>query len=100
MDKIVEWMNSGHCVHPFRLEMPDKRDRRYRQITILPPGTKHRADSTAVKKDSLSMPVEETVPETPESSAATKEPATAGKTAPAADKMVPAVKHVNHKDSV
>ena len=42
MDKIVEWMNSGHCVHPFRLEMPDKRDRRYRQITILPPGTKHR----------------------------------------------------------
>lgn len=39
MDKIVEWMNSGHCVHPFRLEMPDKRDRRYRQITILPPGT-------------------------------------------------------------
>ena len=100
MDKIVEWMNSGHCVHPFRLEMPDKRARRYRQITILPPGTKHRADSTAVKKDSLSMPVEETVPETPESSAATKEPATAGKTAPAADKMVPAVKHVNHKDSV
>jgi hypothetical protein len=67
----------------------------------LPPGTKHRADSTAVKKDSLSMPVEETVPETPESSAATKEPATAGKTSPAAaDKTVPAVKHVTHKDSI
>ena len=101
MDKIVEWMNSGHCVHPFRLEMPDKHDRRYRQITILPPGTRHRADSTAMKKDSLSMPVEGTVPETTESPAATKEPATAGKTSPAAaDKTVPAVKHVNHKDSV
>lgn len=101
MDKIVEWMNSGHCVHPFRLEMPDKRDRRYRQITILPPGTKHRADNTAMKKDSLSMPVEGTVPETTESPAATKVPETAGKTAPAAaDKTVPAVKHVNHKDSI
>ena len=54
-----------------------------------------------MKKDSLSMPVEGTVPETTESPAATKVPETAGKTAPAAaDKTVPAVKHVNHKDSI
>ncbi len=54
MDKIIEWMNEGHSVHPFRMEKPDKRDRRYKQVTILPPGTKHRTDSIA-PKDSLSI---------------------------------------------
>ncbi len=59
MDKIIEWMNSGHSVHPFRMEMPDKHNRHYQQITILPPGTKR----SAVKEmgvDSLATPNEET----------------------------------------
>lgn len=65
MDKIIEWMNQGHSVHPFRMEKPDKRDRRYKQITILPLGTKHKAvaDSTktevpATTPDAPTTPVE------------------------------------------
>ena len=54
MDKIIEWINEGRSVHPFRLEKPDKRDRRYKQVTILPPGTKHKTDTLA-RKDSLSI---------------------------------------------
>ena len=58
MDKIVEWMNAGNSVHPFRMAKPDnsvhpfrmakpdKKDRRYRQVTILPKGTKHGTNST------------------------------------------------------
>ncbi len=66
MDKIVEWMNSGHSVHPFRMEKPDKHDRRYRQITILPPGTK-RSEAKGMSLDSLAasesgMDAEEVLP--------------------------------------
>lgn len=53
MDKIVEWMNGGHSIHPIRLVAPTKRDRHYRQITLLAPGQKlHQhelADSLAVE---------------------------------------------------
>lgn len=74
MDKIVEWMNSGQACHPFRLEMPDKRDRHYKQVTILPPGTKAKDkkdndtvpnDSASVKKDSHAKENGES-PETPQ----------------------------------
>lgn len=51
MDKIVVWMNAGHSVHPIRLKAPAKRDRHYRQITLLAPGQKvhplEHADSLA-----------------------------------------------------
>lgn len=58
MDRIIEWMNQGHSIHPFRMEKPDKKDRHYRQVTILPPGTKRKesahaaasTDSTSVKE--------------------------------------------------
>lgn len=67
MDKIIEWMNTGHSVHPFRMEMPDKRDLHYRQVTILPPGAKHKSevgDSLGVQEKSVSNePLEEPAPE-------------------------------------
>lgn len=63
MDKIVEWINAGHAVHPFRLKKPAKKDAHYRQVIILPPGTKHKtgapADSlrhSAVPDDGAEMP--------------------------------------------
>ncbi len=74
MDKIVEWMNSGQASHPFRLEMPDKRNRHYKQVTILPPGTKAKGkegdktgteDSTAVKTNTH-VPNKEEAPATPQ----------------------------------
>lgn len=67
MDKIIEWMNTGHSVHPFRMEMPDKRDLHYRQVTILPPGAKHKSevgDSLGVQDKSVSdEPLDEPTPE-------------------------------------
>lgn len=67
MDKIIEWMNTGHSVHPFRMEMPDKRDLHYRQVTILPPGAKHKSevgDSLGVQEKSVSdEPLEEPAPD-------------------------------------
>ena len=98
MDKIVEWMNEGHSIHPFRMEKPDKRNRHYKQFTILPPGTKHKTDSAA-RRDSLKSVREiepgsdpmETLPAVPAEETANPAP-------PA--KSAPAVKHVNHKDSI
>ncbi len=53
MDAIIKWMNSGQASHPFRLEMPEKRNRHYRQVTILPPGTKAKGkEGTNAAKDS------------------------------------------------
>ena len=43
MDKIVEWMNDGHSVHPIRLEKPTRKNAYYRQITIMMGGVKHKA---------------------------------------------------------
>lgn len=67
MDKIVEWMNKGHSVHPFRMEKPDKRDRRYKQITILPLGTKRKvaADTTQVAAPSAEEVLENANAESP-----------------------------------
>lgn len=74
MDKIVEWMNNGLASHPFRLEMPDKRNRHYKQVTILPPGTKSKdkegdkagtEDSTAVKTNTH-VPTEGETPAAPQ----------------------------------
>ena len=56
MDKIVEWINAGHSVHPFRLDKPDKRNRHYKQITIMPRGTKCKADSIAKKDSTVTVP--------------------------------------------
>lgn len=40
MDKVIEWMNAGHSVHPFVMKKPDKKDRRYRQYLLPLPGSK------------------------------------------------------------
>lgn len=50
MDKIVEWMNAGHSIHPFVMEKPEKQDRHYKQVVILPHGTKHGAVATEAEK--------------------------------------------------
>lgn len=59
MDKIVEWMNSGHSVHPIRLEKPIRKNAYYRQITIAMGGVKrkvvthHRRDTLTVNPQEL-----------------------------------------------
>lgn len=66
MDKIIEWMNQGHSIHPFRMEKPTKKNRHYKQFTILPTGTKRKSKvATATVADSASRhakPAEEPVP--------------------------------------
>lgn len=55
MDKIIEWMNQDHSFHPFRMEKPTKKDRHYKQFTILPTGTKRKRNAvTVVAADSTS----------------------------------------------
>ena len=68
MDKIVEWMNSGESIHPFRLEKPEKRNRHLQLITILPHGTKRREAPAAPtdsihKKISTNLPTDSTTTE-------------------------------------
>ena len=41
MDKVIEWMNAGHSIHPFVMEKPDKKDRHYRQYVLPLPGHKN-----------------------------------------------------------
>ncbi len=59
MDKIVEWMNNGHSVHPIRLEKPIRKNAYYRQITIAMGGVKrkvvvrHRRDTLTVNPQEL-----------------------------------------------
>ncbi len=85
MDKIIEWMNTGHSVHPFRMEKPDKRDLHYRQVTILPPGAKHKSeagDSLDVQEKPVSdEPMEEATPEA-------ETPATASPATPSSNPVV------------
>lgn len=48
-DKIVEWINSGKAVHPFRLDKPKKRSANYRQIVIpMNPGKPRHAATDSV----------------------------------------------------
>lgn len=68
MDKIIEWMNQGHSIHPFRMEKPVKKNRHYKQITILPAGTKRQGRvPTAAVADSTSMPAASAVEQAPTS---------------------------------
>ena len=85
IDKIVEWMNSGRSVHPFRMEKPDRKDRHYKQINIVTGGTKHK-NSAGAFTDSIS--------------AATAEPSQAGENAALSPKSADETKPVHHTDSI
>ena len=51
-DRLVDWMNSGQAAHPFRLEKPERRCARYRQIFI---GGTNRQHGAAMPADSLGV---------------------------------------------
>lgn len=88
-DKIIAWMNEGHSVHPFRMEQPTERNRHYRQITILPPGAKHKP--TAAQDSSLIG--RENPQALPEGEVSPSSPAVSGGEASAP-------KHAERKDSI
>lgn len=52
MDKIVEWMKSGKAAHPFRLDKPQKRSAKYRQIVIPMRPVRHAAAVDSLGKAS------------------------------------------------
>lgn len=93
MDKIVEWMNEGHSVHPFKLDKPTERNLHYRQVTILPPGAKHKPSAAkAPLTDEAENPAAQ-----PDGSQTTTPAAGGGETA---TPKQTAPKHVERKDSI
>lgn len=52
VDKIVEWMNSGHAIHPIRLDKPQKRNYQCHRFIIAAPGARKK-DGHRLAADSL-----------------------------------------------
>lgn len=95
MDKVIEWMNAGHSVHPFVMKKPDKKDRHYRQYLLPLPGSKK---GVAERGNTERQAEENASAEKPADNASAEQPAQgADKTAdhqkPSADKKEKASDH-------
>lgn len=78
MDKVIEWMNEGHSIHPFVMEKPDKQDRHYRQYVLPLPGEVKRAiekSKNSETKTDEENSLEETTPTQPALDKPTDKPA-------------------------